>query len=163
MKWWLLGVFLGLVGCGGSSCPSSAHPPCGDQTIDTEPQAMSVPVQNGNGLPAKGQLDPETGENWYTYSASAGSFESVDPEVYLHSGVPVTVCEYMDCAATCPSGTTDDVAPGGQAGCCAPAGTYAHFQIFGCTQSDVNVWIKVSVDEPVQCNSCAGYEVDYNW
>jgi hypothetical protein len=152
-----------VAGCSGSDCPSNAHPPCGDQSIITQPAAMSVPVQNGNGLPAKGQLDPDTGDNWYMYTASAGLFESVDPEVYLHSGAPAVVCEYMDCSATCPSGTSDDFAPGGQHGCCSAEGTYAHFQIFGCTNSDVNVWIRVSVDQPVKCDSCVGYEVDYNW
>jgi hypothetical protein len=49
------------------------------------------------------------------------------------------------------------------AGCCAPEGTYAHYQIRGCTSDTVTVWISVEVDHAVACNSCVGYEVDYNW
>src|SRR5437868_828830 len=84
------------VGCG-TDCPSGLHPPCGDQTILSQDVAKMVVADNGNGIAAKGYLDPELGANWYTYQASAGFLEHVDPEVYLHSAEPVEVCVYMDC------------------------------------------------------------------
>lgn len=149
------------LGCG-TDCPSDFHPPCGDQTILTQDAAKLVVAQNGTGAATRGYLDPENGENWYTYTASAGFFEHVEPEVYLHSAEPVEVCVYMDCAASCPPGTTDATAPNGAQGCCA-TGTYEHFQIFGCTNSDVNVWFSASLSHATACNACLGYEVDYNW
>ena len=45
----------------------------------------------------------------------------------------------------------------------AAPGTYEHFQIFGCQNSDVNVWMSVESLDPVMCNACVGYELDYNW
>lgn len=128
----------------------------------TQDSAETLIADNGNGIPVKGFLDPELGENWYTYHASAGFFSHVDPEVYLHSPEPVEVCVYMDCQGQCPAGTTDDVAPNGAHGCCA-SGTYQHFQIFGCTNSEVDVWFSARLDHATACNACLGYEVDYNW
>ena len=155
--------WLVLAGCA-NTCPSNAkHAPCGDQTILTQDTAQTLTAQNGTGAAAKGLLDPEIGVNWYTYNAMPGTFEHADPEVYLHAPEPMRVCVYMDCpGGQCPSGTEPATAPNGAAGCCA-SGTYQHFQIFGCNDGNVNVWMSVELDHASECNACLGYELDYNW
>lgn len=161
LRWLVLGL-LAASGCTTRSCPGNLHSPCGDQTILTQDSAQTLSAMNGTGQAAKGTLDPENGVNWYAYNAQPGIFEHVDPEVYLHSAEVVRVCTYMDCTAPCPNGTEAAVAPNGAAGCCA-SGTYQHFQIIGCSTSDVNVWMSVELDHATDCNVCLGYELDYNW
>jgi hypothetical protein len=158
---WLVLTLSSAAGCT-NSCPSSAHAPCGDQTIATQDTAGPLVAQNGTGAAAKGSLDPEIGINWYAYNAQPGVFEHVDPEIYLHAPEVEEVCVYMDCQAPCPSGTEPATAPNGAAGCCA-RGTYQHFQIVGCNNDNVNVWMSVTLDHATECNACIGYELDYNW
>lgn len=163
LAWITLAGALALPSCETHECLSNHHPPCGDQTIVTQDAAQAVQAMNGTGQAATGEVDPETGVNWYTYTATAGVFEHVDPEIYLHSPAALHVCVYMTCGfAGCPPGTEAQKSPNGFDGCC-DEGTNLHFQMQGCSNETAQVWMSVESLHPTQCDSCVSYELDYNW
>ena len=152
------------VACNEDPCANVRHPPCGDETHETQATAETVSSDDGTAIATTNSIDPDGGAHWYTYEASADFLENIDPEVYLKTQLPAKVCAYSDCGfSACPPGSSgSDVAPGGQLGCCAE-GTDLHFQIMGCSQSTATVWMSVEPIDPVACDQCVAYELDYNW
>lgn len=104
-----------------------------------------------------GALEPgET--DWFTYFGTDDGC-NVAPIVEF-AGPDLTVCQYFACSTTptsfgCPAGTTADVAPGGQSGCCGTSG----WDVDPCAgglfdDEDGQVWIKV---ERAGGSSCGAY------
>ncbi|MGE5180813.1 MAG: hypothetical protein ACM31C_02065 [Acidobacteriota bacterium] len=156
MRWLVL--FL-LYGCFSSNpCASVTSADLDRGSLDT---AQAVPVENGSALWKSGTLSMDAPEAWYTYNATAGIFNTIDPFVKVEQG-GLVVCAYQSCAfSQCPGGTYDDVAPNGAHGCCASAPI--EFQIFGCGDSQDTVWMSVTSPHAETAKVCAGYKLGYNW
>jgi hypothetical protein len=98
--------------------------------------------------------------DWYTYQGSDTFGCNVAPSVDFDAP-NLEVCQYWSCdsvptVSTCPDGTTPDVAPGGQPGCCSKK----PFSYDPCNggifdSEDAHVWIKVTRSQGSGCEPYA--------
>lgn len=146
-------------------CASPSHcavaPTCNAGDNDAQQTAMVIGAADETTANVQGALDPDSGIDWFTYSATATTFTTIDPYVKLTASSPALVCVYVYCPTACPAGTTAAIAPGGQNGCCGEA--TAAFQIFDCERDTLDVWMSVQAIDPTECNACVSYTLSYNW
>ena len=139
-----------------------AAPSCGDAgpAHGTQDTATSVPVADSIATTATGTLETTDTVDWYTYTASADIFSTIDPEVSFQAWTIARICVYATCPLACPVDTTPDTAPDGQNGCCSE--TIPNFQL-SCGSSSTTVWMSVQSKQPSMCATCIPYQLEYNW
>jgi hypothetical protein len=113
--------------------------------------------------------------DWYTYTGRDDFLAEVDPSrtIGAEDDVPLgelRICKFVACLEgptvfTCPDGTTPDVAPGGQQGCCAQSQIELSDDFLAdlCSDTsddDAQVWIRV---ERVGDAACIPYDLAYHF
>jgi hypothetical protein len=102
--------------------------------------------------------------DWFHYSGNDVFLNVVDPSRTVTAELNARLCVYLDCdsgttSVGCDADDVDDVAPGGQEGCCGVGSVSPNLNCSGIDDS-AHVWIKV---ENVDMQMCVPYQLDYHF
>jgi hypothetical protein len=110
-------------------------------------------------------LDGPDDVDWYHYFGNDVFPNVVDPDRVVTSDMNARLCVYFDCEGNnstsvgCNADEVEDIAPGGQAGCCGMGSVAPSLNCSGLDDA-ADVWIKV---ENVDMAACVGYQLDYHF